>query len=273
MDKETQVRLEKGREHYENREYDRAEPFLRKVAEVESGYADVNNMLGVIYHSKGQFAKAQEFFEKALETNPRYTEAALNLSVVYNERGLYAKAKKVHAHIRTFRPTTDRDIEPYARGKLANMHAELGRAYSDLGFIDESVTQYREALGLCPEFIDLRTRLGQVLKDAGDLKGAEKELRAAKELKPSYLPARISLGVAYFTQEKHDDARREWEDVLEADPDNVTARMYTRMLDQIDAAPATDGGTSEAPSPKEDLGFSFDGERSSVAPADPTEED
>ena len=95
MDKETHRRLEKGREHYENREYDKAEAYLLKVVEAEDSFADVMNMLGVIYHDKGQVAFAQEYFEKALRINPHYTEAALNLAVTYNEQGRYNQANQI----------------------------------------------------------------------------------------------------------------------------------------------------------------------------------
>ena len=130
MDKDTLRRLERGREHYENREYDRAEPYLVKVAQVEEGFADVMNMLGVIYHDRGQVAMAQEYFEKALRINPRYTEAALNLAVTYNEQGMYDKAKRIHEHATSLAPQEEREIEPFARGKLSNMHADLGRAFA-----------------------------------------------------------------------------------------------------------------------------------------------
>ena len=54
MDKETLQQLESGREHYDNREYDKAEEYLLKVAKVQNNFADVMNMLGVINHDKGE---------------------------------------------------------------------------------------------------------------------------------------------------------------------------------------------------------------------------
>ncbi len=67
MDKKTLQRLERGREHYKNREYSKAEPYLLKVAQEETGFADIMNMLGVIYHDRGQVALAQEYFEKSMK--------------------------------------------------------------------------------------------------------------------------------------------------------------------------------------------------------------
>ncbi len=276
MDKETLRRLEKGREHYENREYDKAEAYLLKVAAVEAGFADVMNMLGVIYHDKGQVAFAQEYFEKALRINPRYTEAALNLAVTYNEQGRYSQAKQIHAHVTNLRSDKKKEIEPFAKGKLANMHADLGRAYAELQMLGRAVEQYRNALDLCPDFVDIRTRLGQILRDAGDLESACEEFEKVKVQRPSYLPARISLGVTYFALDDRELAKNEWNAVLELDPENKTAGMYLRMVEQLLAQEeAEDAGvhlevetpTSSPPPSHDELTFSFNGEHSSLSSA------
>ncbi|MDD5309586.1 MAG: tetratricopeptide repeat protein [Deltaproteobacteria bacterium] len=281
MDNETLHRLERGREHYANREYDKAEPYLLKVAEAETGFADVMNMLGVIYHDKGQVATAQEYFENAVRLNPRYTEAALNLAVTYNEQGMYTKARAIYDHVSSLHPRADTEIEPFARGKLANMHAELGRAYAELGIVDKAADQYREALILCPDFADIRTRLGQTLKDAGRLEEAVAELEKVKATKPGYVPARISLGVAEFARGDKRAARQEWAAVLALDPENKTANMYLHMVDQLIAQ---DEASAEgvrldveqpisASSPTiDETDFTFDGEQASVMPAPPEPE-
>src|SRR5260370_16279564 len=84
-------------EHYENREYDQAEPILHQIVREHQGFADMFNMLGVIQHGQGRFTQAQEMFEHAIKINPNYTEAALNLAVTYNDLPKYAPTKKVNA--------------------------------------------------------------------------------------------------------------------------------------------------------------------------------
>ena len=56
MDERLKQLLVLGREHYERREYDRAERVLRQVLELTDRYADVFNMLAVICHDRGDFA-------------------------------------------------------------------------------------------------------------------------------------------------------------------------------------------------------------------------
>ena len=93
MDDRLRNLMHLAREHYENREYDKAEPLLTQIVREHQGFADMFNMLGVIHHGQGRFTQAQEMFEHALKVNPNYTEAALNLAVTYNDLGKYREAK------------------------------------------------------------------------------------------------------------------------------------------------------------------------------------
>src|SRR6185295_11354158 len=131
MDERVKQLLVLGREHYERREYDRAEHVLRQVLEKTDRYADVYNMLAVILHEKGDFVAAERHFERAVELNPNYTEALLNLAVTYNDLGKYEAAREVYARIK--RGDGKGGLDPFARGKIANMHADLAQAYSDAG--------------------------------------------------------------------------------------------------------------------------------------------
>ena len=168
--------------------------------------------------------------EAALAINPNYTEAALNLSVTYNDRGKYDRAREVYSRVVTTSYKAPRSIDPFARGKLANMHADLGAGYASLAMYDEAVREYGNALGLCPEFADLRVRLGAVYRDMGDHDAAIHELTTARDQRPEYLPARVHLGVAYFSAGRKEDAVHEWREVLQRDPTNKSAALYLRMV-------------------------------------------
>src|SRR5262245_64116739 len=167
MDDHIRELIQLGRDHYERGEYDKAERLLSEVTRTARGYADTFNMLGVIYHDQGRFAQAQEAFEQALHINPNYTEAALNLAVTYNDLGKYHEAKEVYTRAMTRSRGEPRMLDPFAKGKIANMHAELGDAYAGLAMSDEAVREYEKALTLCPSFVDIRTKLALALRDMG----------------------------------------------------------------------------------------------------------
>jgi tetratricopeptide (TPR) repeat protein len=219
-----------GREHYDAGELAKAEPLLAEAAAARPGFPDVYNMLGVIYHAQGRFQDAEEAFETALALNPRYTEAALNLSVTYNDRGKYDQAREVYTRAVSASAGAPDALDGFARGKLANMHAELGAAYAGLARFDDAVREYGKALELCPDFVDLRIKLGNVHRDKGDPHAALTELEHAKRIRPDFAPARIQLGITLFSLGRRDAALAEWQAVLAADPGNKSAQRYLRMV-------------------------------------------
>ena len=242
LDEELRRLLTVGREHYVAHDWDAAEKVLVEVIGSHRGFADVWNMLGVIWHGRGKLAEAQGAFEEALKLNPTYTEAALNLSVTYNDLGRYVDARNVYGEAIKRTRSAPRSLDPFVKGKLANMHADLGAAYAAHGLYPEAVREYHNALELCPAFGDLRTRLALVLRDSGDRLGAARELEIVKTTQPAYLPARLALGTTLYMLGRRDDAVHEWEAVLGRDPDSKAARLYLRM-----ARDDKDGSKSEPP--------------------------
>ena len=229
MDPKVRQLVNFGREHYLAGDYPKAEQYLA-AAVGQARFADIYNMLGVVYHDQGRFAEAEEAFEEALKINPNYTEAALNLSVTYNDRGRYDEAREIYMRVLNISSQQPRSLDPYAQGKLANMHAELGGAYASLGLYAEAVRELQLALELCPGFADIRTQLGNVLRDTGLHDQAIKEYQRVKDEKPEYMPARLALGLTLYAAGNRAAARAEIDQVLERDPQNRVARAYLRML-------------------------------------------
>src|SRR5262245_12058005 len=180
MDERIKGLLVRGREHYQKREFDKADYLLREVIEHNDSFADVFVMLGIIAHSRGDLHAAARYFERAVGINPSYTEALLNLAVTYNDLGRYEAARQIHSKVRKLGNSGPVQIDPFARGKLANMHADLGQAYADASLVHEAIEQYLKAVHLCPTFADLRTRLGNLYRDVGDMHRAREQYEAAK---------------------------------------------------------------------------------------------
>jgi tetratricopeptide (TPR) repeat protein len=226
-----------GREHYAKREFDQAERVLRDVLAEHDKYADVHDMLGVICHSRGNFVAAEHHFERALELNPAYTEAALNLAVTYNDRGKYDKAKEIYAKIKSGPAGSGASLDPFARGKIANMHAAVGEAYADAGLVREAITEYQSATRLCPDFADLQVRLAGLHRQAGDLQSAKTAYEAALAAREAYVPARLGLGITLFTLGDPNGAEAEWNRAIALEPENAQAKLYLRMLERSRTAP------------------------------------
>lgn len=230
MDDRQKQAIALGREHYEKREYDKAEYYLAQViANPNHGFADIHNMMGVIQHDKGELDRARDEFREALRLNPAYTEAALNLSVTFNDLGEYEEAQKIYRTV-VRNDTVDEDgIDPFAKGKIANLHAELAQAYLEVGLTNEAIQELRNGVRLRPQFADLRVRLGEVYQQAGDLAAAKYEYAEAIRVKPNYARAHTAMGLALLISGQRQKAIEQWTRALEISPDDKSAQMYLRM--------------------------------------------
>lgn len=223
--------FEVGKKHFESKNYIRAEQYFNRILKGGTHYADVHNMLGVIYHIQGKFNNAIQSFEKAIEINPAYTEATLNLAVLYNDLGEFKKAKALYSRIQKNQGKKPTDFDPILRGKVSNMHSHLGDTYREIGKFAEAIDEYRKALKLCPAFADIRTKLGVAYRENRQKDLAVKELEATISESPHYKPARVQLGVAYYSQGEKSKAARIWKDVLAKDKENRLAKIYLRLCE------------------------------------------
>jgi len=221
--------VELGKQCFENKDYGRAERYLRQVLTHNKGYADVHNMLGVICHIEGKFESAMDCFKEALKLNPHYTEAVLNLAVLYNDLGKYQEAKKLYGNLQKKKGNSSHDIEPVLKGKLSNMHADVGDTYRSVGLYKHAVEEYKKALALNPAYVDIRTKLGIALRELGQLESSLKELKTVAKEDPRYIMAKIQLGITHYSLKKLSEAKKEWESVLHQDPENESAKMYLRL--------------------------------------------
>lgn len=228
MDDHLKQLLLLGREHYQKREFDKAEYLLKQVIAETDRFADVFDMLGVIAHSRGDFAHAEQHFERAVSLNPNYTEAQLNLMVTYNDLGKYEAAREIYARIRG-RGEEGGLGDPFAKGKIANMHADVSQAYQDAGMLPQAIGELEKAVNLCPHFSDLRTRLAVLYRDTGQLQRAREQLELAKAGNPNYTQARVLLGVVLLSIGEVTPAKQEFEAVLGVDPENKSAQMYLKI--------------------------------------------
>lgn len=256
MDEAIKTHLALAREHFSRDDWSAAEPHVRAVLAARDDLPDAHYMLGVVLHDQGEFAEARAQFEAALKLNPDYTEAALNLAITCNELGRYREARKVVRAITT-RSRVGERVDPYARGKLANLHAGVARAYEALNLWTEAADEYLKALNLCPEFSDLRTRLALALRADGDPAAAVQQLEVAVTIAPKYVPARVALGLSYFGLRRNDDAEAAWKGALELDPDCRPAQVYLRMLTEGLATPSQFPPPDAVPAADDEVRFTL----------------
>ncbi len=219
----------RGRDAFNNKEWDEARKYLEQVVAIRP-YADVFNKLGQIYHGRGELSRAAEAFRKALALNPGYTEVSLNLAVTLNDMGKYAEANEIFGKAAKIAHGSPFSIDPFIKGKLANEHARIGDIYYDMGLFGEAVEEYKKAINLRPACVDILTKVGIAYREKGMYNEAIREFMKAREIHPRYIPARINLGITYYMKGFIDLAVKEWTETLEMNPENTDARMYLKFI-------------------------------------------
>jgi tetratricopeptide (TPR) repeat protein len=194
----------------------------------EPSFADVYNMLGVIYHDQGRYQTALRAFEAALRVNPRYTDAALNLAIVYNDTGKYEAAREAYQQALSCSEATSDQPDRFVKGKLANMYADIGDVWASSGKFREAALEYQRALDLC----HLRrhpAKLAAAHRDAGERDKAIAEYEEIVRQNPEWVPARLSLGVALQAAGRKAEAVEQWNAVLRLSPGNRSAEIYLKL--------------------------------------------
>jgi tetratricopeptide (TPR) repeat protein len=206
-------------------------PILLHLLRAHPTYPDLYNKVGLIHCDRGEFGKGSRAFRRAIELNPSYTEAYLNLTIALNSLGKIGEAFDVFSRAAGVARPGDHGGDPFITGKLANEHARLGDIYADLGRFGEAIEEYRRAVRLGPDFVDIGVKLAVAYREAGLLGKAASELKRIIRGRRTYIPARLQLGVTMFMGGKDDLARKAWQSVLAIDPGNAAAKVYLESLD------------------------------------------
>ncbi len=229
MEPDIRYWIDQGKDFFKNQAYKKAESLFLKVIANRHEFADIYNMLGIIYHQTGEFNQAIQNFKKALSINPHYTEAMLNLSVLYNDLGEYKHSKELVGKFKKETSKSSDKIDPFIKAKLANKHAEVGDMYRGVGLYEAAVGEYERALQLAPHFHDIRTKKGICLREKGDKQTALKEFQKIIKEKPSFTDAHIQMGVTFYSLGKKKEARSVWEKLAKTQPQHQLVKTYLRL--------------------------------------------
>ncbi|MEW6720038.1 MAG: tetratricopeptide repeat protein [Thermodesulfobacteriota bacterium] len=222
-----------GKDAFMKMDYARAERHFREALEGGAEYPDIHYTLGLIDHQKGNYRQAADRFEKAISLHPEYTEALLSLSITLNDMGLYEDARR--AYDRASIVLSRHGVPPernMVRGRVANLHKELGELYLALGQFDEAIFEFRKALAAAPRYPDLRVRLVTALREAGRAEQAMAEVDAFLSEAPGNPAALVQKGILLYTAGNRAKARAAWEEALYRDPLNKVVQLYLNTLNR-----------------------------------------
>ncbi len=217
-----------GMEAYRQGDFKRALHHFNEVMQQSDQYADIYNLMGVIHQRSGNLLAARPAFEQALKINPDFEEARFNLLICLNELG-----ENSHPDVAPdkFNDAPEPgELSKSVKGRLANMHRDIGQVYLDFGHFQQAEQQFVEALHLRPSFHDIRLTYGNSLRVQNKLEQAIEQYELILKQKPDYHLARTFLGLCHFLQGQKEEAERCWQQVLEADPEQKLAITYMSNL-------------------------------------------
>lgn len=219
-----------ARERFNARDYRGAALLFASAIASGHGYADAHHMLGLCYAMTESREAALQSFDEALKINPRYVEAHLNRSIVLSDLGRSSEAAESLSRAHELGRPDGTGFPSVVANRLANMHAELGRAYREAGALSQAAEQFRAALRIRPGFADLRLDLARTLLDAGDSNAAGHELDAILRDRQQWLEAMLLRGLAAYLADDLGLAQSVWERAAEQYPDEPRLETYRSML-------------------------------------------
>jgi tetratricopeptide (TPR) repeat protein len=219
-----------ARERFAARDYRGAALLLASAIESGQGYADAHHLLGLCYALNERPADALAAFDEAIRLNPRYVEAHLNRAIILSDLGRASEAESAMARAQELGRADATGFPMMIANRLANMHAELGRAYREAGAMTPAVAEFRSALALRPAFADLRLELARALMESGDHDGAVGQLDEIDKVRPRWLEGMLLRGLAAYLAGRFDQAKAVWEDAAERHPEEPRLETYRSML-------------------------------------------
>lgn len=211
--------------------YQAAEDLVRSALSEMGPFANLLNLLGVIFHRQSNFSQAIEYFEQAIAANPRFVESALNLSATYADLGFYDQAERVYSEAMS-RTSDERALPELVLGRLANLHNATALGYEQAGLIDEATREFEKALAVYPRMPDVRIRLAKIFLRKERFQACRDQLTTILDDNPSHIESLNLLGAVCFRMGDRDEAVKYWEKSQKSNPHDKTSKTYLSSLER-----------------------------------------
>lgn len=225
--------LQQAHERFAVQDYYGTVHLLDEILESGRRFADVYHLRGLSLSLLGQLEKALAEFDRALSVNPRYIDALVHRGVVLVELGRTTEADVSFQRAAALGQTEAHGFSRHVASRLANLHADLGDAYTEAGAHDEAIREYERAVVLGPDFHDLRYRLARLLLESGRPLEAREQLEQIVAVQPEFVDAQAALGLAHYLSGDANGAQEIWTRCLTQKPGNTRVGAYLAMARRL----------------------------------------
>lgn len=198
---------------------DMALDFLKQALALDPNHYASYNLLGVIYHKKGNYQAAAEALERALELKPDSGETHHNLAVVYQDMGEILRAEREYRQAVALSYTPSLFL--------------LARLLLDQKRYDEAIEFGLKAAESNPKDPAIFNLLGVACNEKQDYKAAVNYFNRALSLNPEDPIILINLGIAYLNLGEKGRARELLEKALPKLKDQALIDKVKAWLEEI----------------------------------------
>ncbi len=251
-----------GTLNLQQRNFEVACIFFRKVLELNPDYAMVHCNLGTALHESGRIDEAIKCYKKAIALKPNFIDTYFNLGNALKEQSKIEEAVICYRRAIELKPNDadlysnlgntlrehgklDEAVECYKKASGLNpdnagFHCNLGAALQESGELDVAIASYKEAVKLDPNYAMAFGNLGSALQKSGKLNEAIASYKKAIAIKPDYAEAHNNLGISLLEKGKPEEAITCHKKAIELEPDCAEAynNLGTALMEQgkFDAA-------------------------------------
>ena len=220
-----ELHLQIATSHLKSENYPMALKELLIAEDLDSGNAETQAQLGLVYFLRERYELSEKHYRRALSLKPDFTDAKNNLARSYIELGQYKKAEAVLKDV-----LNDLTYNDFPRA-LAN--------YGVLEFkrqnYPKAVEYFKKSLERDRENCYTQVFLGRSYLEMNELADAVKQLDRAVGF---CLPidndeAHYFSAIAYFRDKQKEQARLRFEELIKLFPNGPNADKSRKVLDMI----------------------------------------
>jgi len=175
--------------------------------------------LGSYYSAEGRLEEARASYREALRLHPEAVQALFNLAAIASRSGQLDEARGFLERAV--------EIEP----GFAEAHASLGLTAMQMGDIERAEQALEAAENLAVDRAEVHQSLGVLCARLKDLDRAHEHLTEAVRLRPGYIEARFNLAYTAEQMGRKEEARKQYERILELRADFEAARAGLQRLE------------------------------------------
>lgn len=219
-----EIQLDLARLRGRQERYEEADEHLLRARELRSGEAAILLKIGDILRLQGRPEQALQTFREVIDGSPENASAHAGMGLALFDLQRHEKA------IEALGAALALDPESAIAGSLYRV---MGRAYQELGSLDDAVRHFESALAFNQRDADAIDRLAQMQFERRRYADSQRLYQALVEIEPDNAQAHSNLGAALFHLRRAEEAIRSFERAVSIDPKLESAQIGLRESRRI----------------------------------------